>query len=53
MNRGTKLEDHGHEMFEMVYDLWMGPFLQCDGPMSAAELDAKKKRKLKEKCGML
>lgn len=31
----------------MFYDLWMGTFLEYEGPMSAAELQAKKEQKMK------
>ncbi|KAL7542160.1 hypothetical protein ACHAXR_011582 [Thalassiosira sp. AJA248-18] len=33
----------------MLYDLWMGTFIEYEGPMSAAELEARRKQKLKEK----
>jgi len=33
----------------MLYDLWMGTFLEYEGPMSAEEIEARKKKKLKER----
>lgn len=33
----------------MFYDKWMGTFLEYEGPMSAAELEARKKNKFKTK----
>eukprot|EP00581_Thalassiosira_minuscula_P003268 CAMPEP_0183738088 /NCGR_PEP_ID=MMETSP0737-20130205/53731_1 /TAXON_ID=385413 /ORGANISM="Thalassiosira miniscula, Strain CCMP1093" /LENGTH=316 /DNA_ID=CAMNT_0025972535 /DNA_START=240 /DNA_END=1190 /DNA_ORIENTATION=+ len=32
----------------MLYDLWMGTFIEYEGPMSAAEIEARRKKRLKE-----
>jgi sterol desaturase/sphingolipid hydroxylase (fatty acid hydroxylase superfamily) len=31
----------------MFYDLWMGTFIEYEGPLSAAQLEAKKRNSLK------
>eukprot|EP00571_Detonula_confervacea_P012918 CAMPEP_0172305562 /NCGR_PEP_ID=MMETSP1058-20130122/6819_1 /TAXON_ID=83371 /ORGANISM="Detonula confervacea, Strain CCMP 353" /LENGTH=326 /DNA_ID=CAMNT_0013017191 /DNA_START=70 /DNA_END=1050 /DNA_ORIENTATION=- len=41
--------NYNYGQYCMFYDRWMGTFLAYEGPMSTAELEARKKNKLKEK----